>query len=519
MAKTERGPRKRPLCLLGVVTAAFFPLAAQPALDAVVERTMREFEVPGIAVGVIRDGKVIYTKGYGVRKLGAAEPVTPDTLFGIASNTKAFTAAALAMLVDEKKLEWDQRVVDVLPGFQMSDAYVTREMRVRDLLVHRSGLGLGAGDLLYFPPSNLSSAEVIRRLRYVPLATSFRSRYAYDNILYVVAGAVIEQVSGMPWERFIRERIFKPVGMAGSYPLLTQVPAGANIAAPHAKAEGILRTVATDALLGAAPAGAIQSSVNDVLRWVDVQLKRGKLAEGRLFSEAQSTEMWTPHVFMPNRKPPAELAGVKSNFQSYALGWDVSEYRGELMVSHTGGLPGMVTRVTLLPERNLGVVVLTNQESGAAFQAVTMTALDLALGGAQTDWVSAYLTVRKRQVAEAGKKVAEAAGKRDANSKPSLPLAKYAGRYRDPWYGDVFVELKGEKLWIRFAHTPVLNGPLEHFQYDTFIARWPDRSLDADAYVTFSLQPEGGIAAIKMKAVSPLTDFSYDFHDLALTPY
>lgn len=496
------------------------PLAwGQANLDDTVQRTLKEFNVPGIAVGVIKDGKVITAKGFGIRKLGDPAPVTSKTLFGIASNTKAFTSAALAILVDEKKLEWDQRVVDVLPSFQLSDPYVSREMRISDLLVHRSGLALGAGDLMVFPDGNLTAKEIIQRLRYVPLSTSFRSKYAYDNVLYAVAGAVIEQVSGKTWGQFIKERIFQPLGMKRSLVRLSDLPAGEDIASPHAPDEGKLRVVTPSTMEADAPAGAIQSSVDEMLLWVDLQLREGAYGKERLFSERQSREMWTPYVWVPiNPKPKKELAELKPNFSAYALGWTTRDYRGQRIISHTGGLSGMVTQVTLVPEKQLGIVVLTNQEVGAAFSTVTTSILDHYLGAPPKDWVAAFGAVYKRQMQAAKEEVSKAADKRDAASKPSLPLAKYADRYRDPWYGDVMVEEKDGRLTMRFTHSEALSGPLEHFQYDTFIARWKDRSLDADAYVTFSLNADGSISGIKMKAISPSTDFSYDFHDLVLTP-
>jgi CubicO group peptidase (beta-lactamase class C family) len=504
--------------ILVIVLAA--TALAQSNLDDTVNRTLKEFDVPGIAVGVIQDGKVITAKGYGVRKLGDPAPVTSKTLFGIASNTKAFTAAALAILVDEKKIEWDQRVVDILPWFQLSDPYITREMRLRDLLPHRSGLALGAGDLMFFPDSNLTAKDILHRLRYVPISGSFRSRYAYDNVLYAVAGAVIEQASGKPWGQFIRERILQPLGMTRTRTSIADVPEGDDLAWPHAPESGKLRAIPHTNLDSAAPAGAIQSCVDDLFAWVNMQLHEGEVMGGkRLFSAAQSREMWTPHIWIPiNPNPPPETASLKPAFQAYALGWVTYDYRGQRIVYHTGGLNGMVTRITLVPDKKLGVIVLTNQQEGAAFQAVTMTILDHYLGASSKDWVSAYAALRKRQVAEANEGVSKATAARDASSKPSLPLARYTGRYRDPWYGDIAVEEKDGRLLMRFSHSPALTGFMEHFQYDTFIARWNDRTLDADAYVTFSLNPDGTVSGIKMKAVSPLTDFSYDFHDLVLTP-
>jgi len=495
------------------------PLAAQADLDRAVERTRAAFNVPGIAVAVVQDGKVVLAKGYGVRRLGDPAPVTPRTLFAIASNTKIFTASALAMLVDEGKLAWDDRVVDRLPGFQMSDPYVTREMRIRDLLCHRSGLGLGAGDLMFFPPTDLTAEEIVHRLRFVPLATSFRSAYAYDNILYTVAGEVIRAVSGRPWAEFIRERFFGPLGMASSRTSIRDVRPGDDVAAAHAMDGDRLAPVEHDVMDNSAPAGAIVASAEDLTRWVRALLAKGDLGGGRrLFSEKRARELWTPLTLIPHGEPPAALAEARSDFLAYAMGEDVRTYRGHLLVSHTGGLKGMVTEVSMVPGRNLGVIVLTNQEEGAAFKAVTNTVLDHYLGAPPKDWVAAFQEVRAAQKARAKEEVGKAEGARNAASKPSLPLEGYAGRYRDPWYGDVLVEAAGGKLAMRFTHTPGLTGTLEHWQYDTFVVRWKDRTLDADAYVTFCLDPAGKVARVAMKAVSPSTDFSYDFHDLALAP-
>jgi len=499
--------------------AAAAPLSAQQGLDAVVERTRAEFHVPGIAVGIVKDGQLVFAKGYGVRKLGAPEPVTPRTLFGIASNTKAFTSAALAMLVDEGKLKWDDRVVDRLPGFQMSDAYVTREMRIRDLLCHRSGLGLGAGDLMFFPASDLSAEQILYRLRYIPLATSFRSAYAYDNILYNVAGAVIQQISGKSWAQFIEERFFTPLGMTGSKTSIRLVGPADDVAAPHSMDEGKLRPVKATELDNLAPAGSIVSSVEDLSKWVIALLNQGELGGGkRLFSARQARELWAPATILPIGDYPPMLAELKPHFSDYALGETLRDYRGHLIVTHAGGLQGVVTKITMLPELKLGIIVLTNQEEENAYEAIQWTIIDHYLNAPRKDWVAAFVEARKQERADAAHAVAEAGAKRNAQSRPSLPLGAYAGRFRDPWYGDVAIEKSGDGLTIRFTHSPKLTGRLEHWQYDTFIARWDDRTQMADAYVTFALNPNGGIAQVKMMAVSPLTDFSFDFHDLALTP-
>jgi CubicO group peptidase (beta-lactamase class C family) len=501
----------------------FFAIAAtgfaQESIDSVAERARKTFDVPGLAVAVVKDGQVVFAKGFGVRKLGEPAPVTANTLFGIASNTKAFTAASLAILVDEKKLHWTDRVIDYLPSFQMADPYVTREMRVKDLLVHRSGLALGAGDLMFFPASDLSSDEIVKRLRYVPLETSFRSAYAYDNVLYLVAGKVIEAISGRPWAAFIKERIFSPLGMATSKTSIRDLTPGDDFAAPHARVDGVLTAIRPDVLDNNAPAGAIQSSVAEMSKWVAMQLNTGEIPGGkRLFSAAQSKEMWLEVTPIPIGDPPPALAAFKTNFSAYALGWGLRDYRGYKLVSHTGGLSGMVSQVMMVPELKLGVIVLTNQEAGGAFSSITLAILDQYMHAPATDWMAAFDAAAKSREKGAAEAMTKASGKRNRASKPSLTLAEYAGRYRDPWYGDVTIKEESGKLVMRFAHSADLAGELEHWQYDTFIARWKNRAMDADAYVTFSLKPDGSVDQIKMAAVSPLTDFSFDFHHLVLKP-
>jgi len=490
-----------------------------PDIDALVARVMKSFEVPGLALAVVKDGQVVLAKGYGVRKLGEPAPVDAQTLFGIASNSKVFTATALGLLVEEGKIAWDAPVVDYLPWFMMSDPYVTRELTVRDLLVHRSGLGLGAGDLLWWPESTYNRRQVAERLRFIKPATSFRSAYAYDNVLYLVAGEVIQAVTGRSWEDFVLERILKKVGMTGSNVRHSAAAEGGNVATPHARVEGAVRPIAPFTSDNTNPAGGINSGAEDMAKWMLVRLNRGKLADGTaLYSERTARQIESPVTITPNGTPPAELAALKSNFTAYALGVGVRDYRGQRVLTHTGGLPGYVSQVTLLPERNLGVAVLTNAESTDAFSALTQTIVDYDLGAPPTDWPAAYLKVAARDAAATAAAAGKSAEARDASSKPSLPLARYAGVYTDAWYGDVAIEEEAGRLVMRFSKTKALVGDLEHWQYDTFIVRWRDRELRADAYVTFALDPDGSIDRVKMEAVSPETDFSYDFQDLDLRP-
>jgi len=494
-----------------------------PGFDALVERVMKTFEVPGLAVSVVKDGQVVLAKGYGVRRLGEPAPVDARTLFGIASNTKAFTATALGLLVEDGRIEWDGPVTRYLPWFQMWDPYVTREMTVRDLLVHRSGLGLGAGDLLLWPETTYDRGEIVRRLRFIRPATSFRSAYAYDNMLYIAAGEVIEAVSGTTWEDFIAARILKKAGLAASEPRHSAEVAGRNVAIPHAVLDGKPTPVAIDENDNMNAAGGIISCAEDMARWMLIHLGEGKLPDGtRLFSERterQLTALVTPIAISD---PPAELAAQRANFNGYALGFRVSDYRGRKLVNHTGSLTGYVSRVIMVPELELGITVLTNQESGDAYNSVIFAVLDQAMGAPATDWAAAYVKIRERGRARTDEALKAAAAKRDAAAKPSLTLEKYVGTYEDAWYGPIVISIEGTgasaKLVISFAKSPGLAGGLEHWSRETFVARWRDRELRADAFVTFVLDPDGGIVEARMKPVSPDTDFSYDFQDLLLKP-
>ncbi len=485
-------------------------------LDAYVARVMQDFQVPGISLAIVKDGNVVLEKGYGVRTLGDTTPVDAHTLFGIASNTKAFTATAIAMLVEAGKLNWDAPVINYLPWFQLSDPYVTREMTIRDLLVHRSGLGLGAGDLLLWPPSTYSRKEISRQLRYVPLSTSFRSTYAYDNVLYLIAGEVVETISGTSWEDFVATRILSHVGMSQST-VTCDFPRNGNVSTTHASINGRVQVVKPYTNSTTNPAGGINSNAEDMAKWMIVQLDSGRLADGsRLFSPNTTRQLWAMVTPIPIGSPSPELKPLQANFSGCALGFFIRDYRGHKIVSHTGGLPGYVSRVTMIPDQKLGITVLTNQESGAAFDAITYFIVDHYLNASYNDWLTAFKKSEAR--ADSMNHAAEqsAFSKRDSTSHPSLSLIKYAGTYRDQWYGDVNIDLENGKLVIKFSHTPSLTGGLEHWQYDTFIARWRDRELRADAYVIFSLNEDGSIDEFKMKAVSPATDFSFDFRDLRL---
>ena len=515
-----------------ILIAGFAPFFASgqaitaPQIDALVQRTLTTFDVPGIAVAVVKDGKVIHAKGYGVRSLKTGQKVDENTLFGIASNSKAFTAAAIGMLMDEGKLSWDDKVIDHIPEFRMYNGYVTEEFTIRDLLTHRSGLGLGAGDLMFWPDSsNFTINDIIHNLRYLKPTSGFRTKYDYDNLLYMVAGELVGRVSGKSWEVFVEERIMKPLGMTHSAGSFERLPGKVNVIDAHAPVDGKVQVISRDKFRFGYSAGGINSSVADMSKWVIMQLKRGKYGENgnkQLFSQSVHDGMWSQQTVIPVGAVPTPP--YNTHFASYGLGWFLSDVKGYKQVTHTGGLAGMVTQVTLLPELELGIIVFTNQQSGAAFSAITNTIKDSYLGIPATDWVSKYNERVKKSRDEAEKITKDTwegiAAEQKKNTTP-IDFTNYAGTYRDHWFGDVVLSQQGGNgaptRWVfRSVRSPKLTGDLFHYKGNTFVVKWNNRSLDADAYVTFSVDDSMKPTAIKMKPISPLTDFSFDFQDLDL---
>jgi CubicO group peptidase (beta-lactamase class C family) len=480
-----------------------------------------------MAVAVVKDGQVVLAKGYGVRRSGEPEPVDADTLFGIASNTKAFTCAALSILVEEGKLAWDDPVTKHLPEFQMWDPWVTREVTVRDLVTHRAGLGLGGGDLMWWPPTTFTRHEIVRGIRYVKPASSLRSRYAYNNVAFVAAGEVAAALAGTSWDAFVQQRILAPIGMSRT---TTGVPTTAgNVAVPHLEVKGVVAPVAPMDFGNAGAAAGINSSASDMARWLTMLLEcgRGKEAPaGRtcVLKPESIRRMWSSQTVLATPDPPAGLEPLKANFAAYGLGFGLRDYRGRKIVSHAGGLPGHVSQVALVPEERLGLVVLTNQEETGAFEAVKYRVFDDYLGAPAppVDWIAAFRNRAEDERTKAEEAVAKAAAARAAASRPSLPLTKYAGRYRDAWYGDATIAEEAGRLVLTMTRTPRMVADLEHWQHDTFVARWREAFMSdeapADAYVSFALKPDASIERVTMAPVSPAIDFSFDFQDLLFTP-
>lgn len=503
---------------LFISVQAFSQQGLTPAqIDSLVDKTMKTFHIPGMAVAVLKDGEAVIKKGYGVSAAETGQPVDTQTLFGIASNTKAFTSAALAQLIDAGKLEWDTQVTDIIPEFKLYDPYVTREFTVRDLLTHRSGLGLGAGDLMLWPTSNITTLdEMIHNLRYLKPVSSFRTKYDYDNLLYIVAGEVVARVSGQSYEDYITQHLFKVLGMDRANLNLDKLAADKNKIYGHSMIEGKLEAYKGRPYSDITKAaGGIFASINDMTKWVQARLQMGKYGPGekdRLFSEAQAAEMWTPQTIIGTGKDE-----YNTHFKAYGLGWRLQDVNGYLQVWHTGGLSGIVSKVTLIPELNLGIIVLTNQEVGAAYEAVTNSILDAYFGIQNQDRIQQYQDSRTRAFAyaktiedEVEKTISDSENQQRKSPDPDI----LTGVYKDPWFGEVHITNKNGQLRFSSVQSPELTGPLQFYKGTTYVVKWDRRSISADAFVNFNLNTSGQASGFTMEAISPLTDFSYDFQDL-----
>ena len=475
------------------------------------------FKVAGASIAIVKDGKVIHSKGYGVANINTQKPVNENTNFQIASNTKAFTTTALAILEEEGKLKWTDKVKDHIPEFKMYNDYVTENFNIQDLLTHRSGLGLGVGDLMFFPDgSNFTISDVVTSFQHFKPTSAFRTQFDYDNLLYIVAGEVIARTSGMNYEQFVQKRIIEPLQMNNSY-VGSLLKDKNNLATPHSSESGTIKTIdAYNIGIGSA-AGGIYSNAADMSKWIMVRLNKGKYGPGlksSLFSQANHNEMWRIHTVLPTNTNPR----YNSHFNGYGLGWDLSDAKGNFKVGHTGGLPGMLSIVTMYPDLNLGIVILTNTEIGGAwlFSSVANTIADSYLGLNDFEWLDKYTDWMNKRKGTGDEVTTRVWAKVDSSKNTPVKYEDYIGIYEDNWFGKVEVFMKDKKLWIKCYRSPKLNGPMAFYNANTFAIKWEYQAMNCDALAMFSLDETGKAQSIKMKGISPNIDFSFDFQDLDL---
>ena len=484
--------------LLLFISSAFAHAQDAPlaGFDDYVNKAIKDWEVPGVAIAVVKDDKIVFAKGYGVRELGKTDPITPNTVFAIGSSSKAFTAAALAMLVDEGKLKWDDPATKYLPGFQLYDPYATRELTVRDLLSHR--VGLERGDRLWYA-THYDRDEVLRRIRYLRPSSSFRSRFGYQNIMFLAAGQIVPQVVKKSWDDFLRERIFMPLGMNSTNTTITTFKEVKDLAAPHARIDGKIKPVAYRLIDNIGPAGSINSNVTDMAQWVRLQLGGGKFGGKQIISQASITQMQAPHTIIPLEGIYAQFY-PEAHFLNYGLGWFLSDYRGRKMVEHGGAIDGMRASVALLPEEKLGVVVLGNMNGSILPQMLANRVFDMYLvPGKEKDWSGDLLKVMKTLEAQAKTAADKREAERVKNTQPSLALEKYAGDYTDEMYGDAKITFENGVLKAQFG--PNFNGTLEHWHYDVFRVRWQDE-MQGQGFINFKLNSQGKVETMSIEGLA-----------------
>jgi CubicO group peptidase (beta-lactamase class C family) len=482
--------------MLALVAAP--PAAAQTAppagLDAYIEKAMREWNVPGLGVAIVKNDSVVLAKGYGVREAGKPTPADANTIFAIGSNTKAFTGAAIGMLVDEGKMRWDDPVTRYLPTFQLHDPYVTREITIRDVLSHRSGLGRRA-DLLWYG-SPFDRTEVLRRIRHLVPNSSFRSQYGYQNVMYLAAGEASAAAAGSSWDDLIKERILRPLGMNESSTSVAGLPAGGNVATPHLQLDGRATPTPWRNIDNAAPAGSINSSAAEMTRWVRMQLAGGAFGGKQLLRPRTHAETWTPQTILPS---PSDTLFPSTHFTTYGLGWVLQDYLGRKQIWHTGGIDGMLSEVRLVPEEKLGIVVLSNSEGHNMNSAIVYRILDAYLGAPERDWSAVFLARYKASLARQDSVQKARLAARVKGTKPSLPLAGYAGTYTDSLYGETKLALENGRLVLTFG--TAFTGELEHWHHDTFRITWRDRRMGS-GFVTFALGATGKVARMDVEGIT-----------------
>ncbi|GAB5419294.1 MAG: serine hydrolase [Crocinitomicaceae bacterium] len=472
----------------------------------------------GIAVAVVQDGEIIHSAGYGIASKETGAKVDENTLFSIASNSKAFTTASLGMLVDQGKLQWTDKVVDIIPEFRMYDSYVTEHFMVIDLVTHRSGLGLGAGDLMFIPDgSDFKVEDILRSFQYQEPTSEFRTKYDYDNLLYIVAGEVIHRLSGKPWDQFVEEEIMQRIGMNRSAGYRENLKSSDNVAMPHSTESGELEQINEyldpNKVFGAA--GGIYASVQDLTNWMLLHLNYGIRGEDTLLQPETQQKMWEMQTLIASSGRGE--GRYNSHYNAYGLGWDLEDKNGYSIVSHTGGMPGMLSHTVMIPELNVGIVVLTNTSPGGyAFISVMNELVDAYIGADDFDWmdrIQMYLSYQD----DTGGKIVEEVWEtcENANTK-NLNLDHFVGTYTDDWFGDITIENHDGKLWFTSKRSPRLTGEMFFYQANTFAIKWEYREMNCDAFASFTLDEEGKGIAIRMKGISPNIDFSFDFHDLDL---
>jgi len=455
-------------CVLGTpAMAQKAPKVNLKKLDQYYAKMVKEWDVPSATIGIVKDGKLVFTGSYGVKEMGKAERPNANTNYAIASNSKAFTSTILGMLVDEGKLNWNDKVIDHLPYFAVYDPWVSANVTIRDLLSHRVGLGTFSGDVIWYK-SNLSAEEIVKRVKFIPKAYDFRAGYGYSNVMYITAGEVIRKITGKSWAENVKERIFDPLGMDNTVTNPNKLESIGNYATPHARENDVNLPIDWVNWEEIGALGGVISNVNDISKWMILNLNHGIISNDTLFSKNTRNMVWMPHNshYINHTKKN----DFNRHFNAYGLGWGISDYHGNLRVGHTGGYDGMITAITMIPDKKIGIVVLTNGMK-SPIMAATYYGLDQFLGEESIDWSVKMLEARNTSQKK-DTRVSERKSARTLNTKPSIALDDYMGTYKSDIYGAIKISKKGDDLQMNFEHSPDLSATLVHWHYDVFEIKW-----------------------------------------------
>ncbi|MHA4810154.1 serine hydrolase [Flavitalea flava] len=483
---------------------SFPPAFLSDSLDGYVEKALKDWQIPGVSVCVVKDGRIVLMKGYGRTEMGAGTKVDENTLFMIGSNSKAFTATALAMLDADKKLSLDDKVTDWIPEFKLNNKAAGEQAIIRDLLCHRLGFMTFQGDFTYWT-SDLSRAAVIEKMGHIQAVYPFRAKWGYTNAAFLTAGEIIPKASGMPWEQFLTERIFTPLGMTRTLALSKDLPEATNKCAPYTMAEGKLVRIPYCLIDNLAPAGSISSSVNDMSKWVMMQLNNGKYEDKQIVPASAIAQTRLPHSILGNG---GHLYN-KGHFALYGLGWFLEEYEGRKIVSHTGGVNGFVTSVTLIPEEKLGIVVLTNTDQNSFYEALKWEILDAWFRLPYRNYSKTYLGFFREEKAAEEKKDKQLKDSVALHLPSSLPLTAYTGNYVNDVYGDMRVVLEKGELKMKFSHHPNMYARLESLGGDRFYASFTDPEFSK---AVFPFKTENGqVNGVTVKVADFVEYTPYEF--------
>ncbi len=441
-------------------------------INEIVISTLERFEIPACSVAIVYQNRIIFNSGFGTRTKGENEPVNEHTIYALASISKTTVSACLGILVDEGRIKWSDPVRKYLPDFEMFDYFATQEMQVRDLLIHNSGLPPESGGTIWYG-STFSRKEVIKRLRFLKPIRSFRSGYAYQNITFLVAGELIEAVTGSSWDVFVRQRIFNPLGMQRTKTHLSDLKKLDNIATPHARINGQIRPIAYRSHDNIGPAAAVYSSVWDWSQYLRLHLNAGNYNGHKILSPERIRELWEANTPIPIQPLPDYFKVDLPFLNAYGLGWFLGNYQDRKMVYHSGGVDGMRTMMTLVPEDRLGILVFTNLES-PGIAAITNQILDMCLGfppKAWLDWYDHYFQESRQKLEDARQKKHDL---RVSDTRPHLNLASYCGVYSDRMVGNIIIALEKGSLYLRFENNPAFQARLNHWHYETFEINWLD---------------------------------------------